>query len=87
MASVTSKSAITPSLSGLIATMSPGVLPNALGIVANGKNNVSALFDSHNGGLSQHNALILNVDQCVGSAKVDPDVTGQKAENFTEHEV
>ena len=52
---------------------------------ADGKHLVGAAFDGYHGGLAQHNAAVFDINESVGGAEVDADVTGDEAEKFAEH--
>ena len=57
-----------------------GTPHHALGFLAHGLHLVT--LHGNNGRLAQHNALVLNVDQGVGCAQVDPDIVREKTGDF-----
>ena len=57
-----------------------GAAQHSLGFVPHGQNLVS--LDGDNRGLSQNDALVLDVDQRVGGAQVNANVIGEKFDNF-----
>jgi hypothetical protein len=74
--SVTSKSAITPSFSGRIAEIVPGVRPSMrLASTPTGVHFAAALVDRDHGRLREHDAATANVDQRVRGSEVDGHVT------------
>ena len=78
--SVTSKSAITPSLSGRIAWIVPGRAPeHALGLDADRVHFAGARVDRHDARLRQHDAAPAHVDERVGRAQVDRHVAAAEA--------
>ncbi len=78
--SVTSKSAITPSLSGRMALMEPGcAAEHALGLGAYGVDFSGTMVDGDHGRLGEHDAAAADVDEGVGCAEVDGNVTRAKA--------
>ena len=84
--SVTSKSAITPSLSGRIALIVPGrAAEHPLGLDADRVHLAGARVDRDHRGLGEHDAAPAHVDERVRGAEVDRHVAaaeaGQVAEN------
>ena len=84
--SVTSKSAITPSLSGRIAVIVPGrAAQHPLRLDADRVDLAVARVDRHHRGLGEHDAAPANVDERVCGAEVDRHVaaaeSGQVAED------
>ena len=74
--SVTSKSAMTPSFSGRMALMLPGVRPSIrLASMPDGVDLARALVDGDHRRLGQHDAAPAHVDERVGGAEVDGHVT------------
>ena len=69
--SVTSKSAITPSLSGRIAVIEPGVRPKSALLPPDGVDLAVARVDRHDRGLGEDDAADADVDEGVGRAEVD----------------
>lgn len=85
IASVTSKSAITPSRNGLIAVIFPGVRPSiCLARLPTGQNPFFAVFlrDRHHGRFVQNDSLIPYIDQRVGRAEVDGHIGRHKPKKF-----
>ena len=50
---------------------------HALGLLADGEHAVGALLDGHDGGLAEHDAAVLDVDQGVGGTQIDADIVGK----------
>ena len=74
--SVTSKSAMTPSLSGRIAEIVPGrASEHALRLDADRMDVAGALVDRDDGRLREHDPAAADVDERVGGAEVDSHVT------------
>ena len=83
MASVTSKSAITPSFSGRMADdVARRAAQHALGFFAHGQHFVGARFNGDHGRFAQDDAVILDVNEGVGGSEVDSDVVGKKSQHF-----
>ena len=83
--SVTSKSAMTPSLSGRIALIVAGrAAQHALGLGADGVDFAGAVVDGDDRRLGEHDALAAEIDERVGGAKVDGHVAGAEARDETE---
>ena len=81
----TSKSAMTPSLSGRMAVIDAGrAAEHALGLDADGVHLAGALVDGDHRRLAEHDAAASHVDEGVGGAEVDRDVSGAEAIE-TEH--
>ena len=79
--SVISKSAITPSFIGRIATMLPGVRPSiSLASLADRLDLAGDPVDRHDRRLRDDDALALGVDQRVRGAEVDREVARQEAQ-------
>ena len=67
IASVISKSAMTPSFNGRIATILPGrAAEHALGLVADGEHLVGADLHGDDRRLAQDDAVVLDINQRVG---------------------
>ena len=63
-----------------MATMLPGVRPeHAFRLVADGEHLVCALLNGNDGGFAQDDAVILDVDEGIGSPQIDADVVRKKA--------
>src|SRR5437762_717506 len=78
--SVISKSAITPSFMGRMATMLPGVRPSiSLASLPTASTFPVTLFTATMEG-SDHDPLVLRVHERVGGAEVDGQVVGQEAQ-------
>jgi hypothetical protein len=81
--SVITKSAITPSFMGRMASMLPGTLPSmALASWPDGLDDLLAVraafvADGDDRGLVEHDALAAHVDQGVGGAEVDGEIGGK----------
>jgi hypothetical protein len=76
--SVTSKSAMTPSLSGRIAEM-PRAAEHPFGLDPDGVHLARALVDRDDRGLRQDNAAATHVDERVRRAEVDRHVAAAEA--------
>ena len=77
---MTSKSAMTPSLSGRIAEIDPGrAAEHPLRLDPDGVYLARALVDRDHGRLREHDAAAANVDERVGGAEVDGHVTAAEA--------
>jgi hypothetical protein len=76
------KSAITPSFIGRMAVMCPGVRPSMFLASAPTATMIlppRSVLDGDDGGFVQDDALATDVDQRVGRAQVDGQVTGEIA--------
>ncbi len=83
--SVTSKSAMTPSLSGRMALIEPGVRPeHALGLGADRVDFAGAMVDGDDGRLGEHDAAAADVHEGVGGAQVDGHVARAEAREEVE---
>ena len=88
ISSATSKSAITPSRNGRIASMLPGVRPTiclASSPTARTWRRPRLVAMRHHRRLVQDDARALDVDQRVGGAEIDRHVRGEQAEQSREH--
>ncbi len=82
----TSKSAMTPSLSGRMATMVPGRAPeHGLGLAAHGQHGAVGLAQGDDGRLVEDDALAVDEDQGVGRAQIDGQIAGEHPAEPREH--
>ena len=87
MRSVTSKSAITPSLSGRMATMLPGVRPiMRLASTPDGDDLAVVGVERDHARLVEHDAAAAHVDEGVGRAEVDRHVTAEECQRIAHRE-
>ena len=83
--SVTSKSAITPSLSGRTALIVAGVRPSMrLASDADRVHLAGAVVDRDHRRLGQHDAAPTHVDERVGGTQIDRDVAGAETSQEVE---
>ena len=78
--SVTSKSAITPSLSGRMAMMPSVVAQHPLGLEPDALDLARTPLHRHDRGLVEDDPFALDVDEGIGRAKIDSDLV-RRGEN------
>ena len=63
-----------------------GAPEHALGLVADGEDHVGASLDGDDAGLAQDDAVVLDVDEGVGGAEVDPDIVREHPHEEIKHD-
>lgn len=85
---VTSKSAMTPSLSGRTARMrSGGATEILLGLPAHGQNGVAADVERHHRRLVEHDAILGRIQERVGRTQIHGQIFAEKTEKLAEKHI